>query len=142
MLRQLSVLTTCALCQAAAAGSIYKCVEGGRIHYTDRPCPGAGTELAVPAAPAPDAEALARLERNRKTLLELEKLRLTRELREEREAVRARREAAATRKRCDKLRLQHKWAEEDRRRSTGAALDAATIKARRQREALAVECPA
>ena len=142
MLRQLSVLTTCALCQAAAAGTIYKCVEGGRIHYTDRPCRGAGTELAIPAAPVADADALARLERNRATLLELEKLRVTRELREERESIRARRENTALRKRCDKLRLQHKWAEEDQRRSSGAAAETAGIKARRQREALAVECPA
>ena len=142
MLRQLSVLTTCALCQAAAAGTIYKCVEGGRIHYTDRPCSGAGTELAIPAAPVADADALARLERNRATLLELEKLRVTRELREERESIRARRENTALRKRCDKLRLQHKWAEEDQRRSSGAAAETADIKARRQREALAVECPA
>jgi hypothetical protein len=142
MLRQLSVLTTCVLCQAATAGTIYKCLESGRMHYTDQPCPGAGSELAIPTAPAPDPEASARLQRNRATLLELEKLRVARELREERDAVRARREAAALRKRCDRLRLQHKWAEEDQRRSSGAAAETAGIKARRQREALAVECPA
>lgn len=142
MLRHLSMLTTCALCQAAAAGTIYKCVEGGRTHYTDRPCAGAGTELALPAAPAPDLDAAARLARNRAALLELEKLRAARELREEREAVRARREATALRRRCDKLRLEHKWAQEDQRRSSGEAAEKAAIKARRQAEALAVQCPA
>lgn len=142
MLRHLPILTACIVCHAAAADPVYKCNEGGRISYSDRPCGHAASVLAVPEAPAPDPDASARLERDRAALLELEKARVTRELREEREAVRARREAASMRRRCDKLRLNQQWAEEDARRSTGAALEAARIKARRQAEALAVECPA
>ncbi|MFC5435496.1 DUF4124 domain-containing protein [Rhodanobacter umsongensis] len=34
-----------ALAPAAAAQNIYKCSKGGRIEYTDRPCPGAKGEL-------------------------------------------------------------------------------------------------
>ena len=144
MLRHLPILTVCALSQAAAAASIYKCGEGGKISYSDRPCRGA-TELAVPAAPAPDTEAAARLERQRATLQELQKTRAAGAALEQREAERARRAAAGQRRRCDKLRLQGKWAEEDLRRNSvagGAALEAARIKARRQAEVLAVECPA
>lgn len=142
MLRALTMLTACALCQAAAADTIYKCSEAGRISYSDRPCGRGATELAVPEAPAPDPEAAARLERGRAALRDIEKERAARALVEEREAARARREAAGLRRRCDKLRLHQQWAEEDARRSTGAALEAARIKARRQAEALAVECPA
>ncbi|MEH6437435.1 DUF4124 domain-containing protein [Massilia sp. DD77] len=147
MLRHLPILIacTCALCQPATAGKLYKCNEGGRTSYGDQPCRGATTELAVPEAPPPDPEAAARLERGRATLQQIDKERSARERIEEREAARARREALSARRRCDKLRLQGKWAEEDLRRSGGnggAALEAARIKARRQAEALAVECPA
>ena len=142
MLRHLSILTACIACHASAADTVYKCTEGGRTSYSDRPCGHAATVLAVPEAPPPDPEAAARLERGRAALRVLEKERAARALVEEREAARARREAAGLRRRCDKLRLNQKWAEEDARRSSGAALEAARIKARRQAEALAVECPA
>ena len=55
---------------------------------------------------------------------------------------RAGRAALALRKRCDKLRLQARWADEDLARSTDAAKAITRIKARRQAETLAVECPA
>jgi hypothetical protein len=142
MLRQLAILLACGLSQAAASQTIYKCSEGGRTSYSDRPCGRAATVLAVPEAPAPDPEAAARLERNRAALQQIEQERAAEARLEEREAARARRAAAGQRRRCDKLRLNRQWAEEDLRRSSGAALEAARIKARRQAEALAVECPA
>jgi hypothetical protein len=142
MLRHLPILTLGVLCQAAAADTIYKCAEGGRISYSDRPCGRAAVALAVPDAPIPDPEAAARLESARATLQQIDKERAARELAEERDAARARREAAGQRRRCDKLRLNSKWAEEDLRRSGGDALERARIKARRQAEAVAVECPA
>ena len=142
MMRHLTILLACGLSQAAAADPIYKCTDGGRISYSDRPCGRTATALAVPEAPAPDPESAARLERERAALQLVEKEHAARALVEEREAARARREAAGLRRRCEKLRLNHKWAEEDTRRTSGAALEAARIKARRQAEALAVECPA
>ncbi|WP_020652073.1 DUF4124 domain-containing protein [Massilia niastensis] len=144
MLRHLSVLTACALCQAAVAGTIYKCVEAGRTSYGDRPCAHAarGAELAIQATPVPDPEVLARLAAQRELVLELDKQRAAQSDREERESVRARRDAAAQARRCARLRLQGKWAEEDAARSEREQAGAARIKARRQAEALAVECPA
>ncbi|MGF6274564.1 hypothetical protein ABIB38_002946 [Massilia sp. UYP11] len=142
MLRLLIVATACILCPAHAAGAIYKCLEGGRVTYADRPCPRAGAELPVRAAQPPDPETLARLDRARDMALEIDKQRAERALLDERDAERARRAALALRKRCDKLRLQRRWLEEDLARTDAAAREAARIKARRQAETLAVECPA
>ncbi len=142
MLRLLPIATACILCHAQAAGAIYKCHEGGRVTYADRPCPGAGAELPVRAAPPPDPETLARFDRARDMALDIDKQRAEQNLREERDAERSRRAALALRKRCDKLRLQRQWLEEDLARTRGDAKDAARIKVRRQAETLAVECPA
>jgi hypothetical protein len=142
MLRWIPVLATCALCQAAAAQAIYKCTVDGKVAYGDRPCASGPTiELAVPAAPAV-APAHEPAQRERAALLQLEKLRLTKELAQEREQAREQRALATRRQRCNRLRLQHKWAGEDLARTSGARLEAARIKARRQAETLAVECPA
>lgn len=143
---------------AASAQGIYKCNAGGKISYADRPCL-AGTSTRLPPPPSgvdlPDKNAVAT--RDARTLVEFEKLRLAREdklardkareqAREEARVERSRqqraRAALAHRKTCDKLRLRRKWADEDALRAAGKAHDAARRKARRQAEALAVECPA
>ena len=142
MHRLSAIATACILCQAHAAGAIYKCHEGGRVTYADRPCPGAGAELSVRAAPPPDPETLARLDRARDLATGIDKQRAEQTLREERDGERARRAALALRKRCDKLRLQRQWLEEDLARTRGDAKEAARVKVRRQAETLAVECPA
>ncbi|WP_313169499.1 DUF4124 domain-containing protein [Massilia oculi] len=142
MHRLFAIVTACILCQAQAAGAIYKCHEDGRVSYSDRPCPGAGAELPVRAAPPPDPATLARFERARDLALGIDKQRIEQTVREERDGERARRAALALRKRCDKLRLQRQWLEEDLARTRGDAKEAARIKVRRQIETLAVECPA
>lgn len=142
LFRLLSIATACLVCQPAAAGAIYKCHEDGRVSYTDRPCPAAGAALPVRAAPPPDPETQARMLRARDMALEIDKLRAAQLMREERDAERARRAALALRKRCDKLRLQRQWLEEDLARTRADAKEAARIKVRRQAETLAVECPA
>ncbi|OON63167.1 hypothetical protein B0920_07115 [Massilia sp. KIM] len=149
MLRTFSFFTAWALsgavlAQAMAdqAQAIYKCRDGERVTYGDQPCRQDGGRLAVQAAPAPDPEAAARLERARAFLAEAEQARAAEALREERTLARARRDAATQRRRCDKLRLQQKWAEEDLARAGGERAAQARLKARRQQEALAVECPA
>jgi hypothetical protein len=142
MFRFIPALAACALCQAAAAQAIYKCSVDGKISYGDQPCTsGQSIELAVPKAPAPQP-ALAQAERARTSMLQLEKLRLARELAEQREQARAARVFATHRQKCNRLRLQRKWADEDLARANGARMEAARIKARRQAESLAVECPA
>jgi hypothetical protein len=143
MVRIIPVVAACALWQAAAAQPIYKCSAAGKLSYGDQPCTrGETVELAVPAAPAGAPAALERGKRERATLAQIEKLRLERELRAEREDARARRAAATQFHKCERLRLQRKWADEDLARSAGPATDKARLKARRRAEALAVECPA
>jgi hypothetical protein len=155
MMRCAVLFTLCLLAQAilvraAAAQPVYKCSAGGKISYGDRPCPGGGTRLPPPpevGVTPPEASAVAT--RDARTLLALEKLRIAREAARDKEDARARqaqartaRAAHARRKSCDKLRLRHKWAEEDLARADGKAQDAARRKLRRQAETLAVECPA
>jgi len=138
------------LCQEARADTVYKCVEGGRTTYTDRPCPASGKTrtLAVQAAPAPDPDNAARQERARAVLEDLDAERArkaTLEERDARDADRRRQQAASDRRRCDNLRLQQKWAEEDAARGAGPARgpeqERARARARRQAEALAAQCP-
>lgn len=146
----MTVAVSIAICmhQAASAGAVYKCVDGGRVSYGDRPCPGKGGELAVPAAPVPDPQAEERLARRRVFLAELDKAKAAQAAREERDsalAERAGRAALGQRRRCDKLRLQKRWTDEDLARAGKVGKDgkdAARIKARRQAETVALECPA
>lgn len=140
--RQLCIVIACLLCQQAVAGTIYKCHEDGRVSYTDRPCSGAGARLALRAAPAPDPATQARLARARELALAIDARHAEQAEREQRQAERAGRAAQAMRKRCDKLRLQRQWLEEDLARARGEAQLAARIKLRRQTETMAVECPA
>jgi hypothetical protein len=152
MFRFIVLVAACALAGPALAQGVFKCTIDGKIEYRDRPCPGAdGVQLKVSAAPAAMAS-VDTAKRDREAQLELEKLRATQELRAERQRAsierlaraeaREQRAAEAQRKRCDKLRLKQKWASEDRARRSGNAAGTADIKAQRQAEELAVECPA
>lgn len=142
MRKQVSMAIVCLASSAAAASTIYKCKEGARISYNDRPCGHAAVALHVQAAPAPAPESLQRIARERAMLQEIEAARAMREQGAAREGARAQRAAAALKRRCDKLRLQRKWAEEDMARASREEAERARLKARRQAEALAVECPA
>jgi len=142
MFRQLLIAIACLLCENAVADTIYKCHEGGRVSYADRPCAGAGAPLPVRAAPAPDPATQARLARAHDLAREIDKMRAEQTAREQQDHERASRAALAERKRCDKLRLQRQWLEEDLARTRGDAKEAVRIKVRRQIETMAVECPA
>lgn len=142
MFRRFIVAIACLLCQHALAGTIYKCHEGGRVSYSDRPCTGAGSPLALRAAPPPDPDTQARMARAHDLAREIDAQHAEQALRENLDAERARRASLALRKRCDKLRLQRQWLEEDLARTRGDAKEAARIKLRRQIETMAVECPA
>jgi hypothetical protein len=144
MLKVIPVLALCAMSQAALAQAVYKCGGGGKIEYRDQPCDG-GVALRVPAAPQPAVAAADTARRERETALQLEKLRLAREMQDERIAraeARERRTADAQRRKCAKMRLRVKWANEDHAHLGGPKGDAARRKSRRDAEALAVECPA
>ena len=136
-----SCAIVCAVCQPALAGALYKCLEGGRVIYADRPCNGAGAPLALAPAPAPDPLQAARLADARATLQALDKRLSEQAQREDQAFERAGRAALALRTRCAKLRLQRRWADEDLARSSDDATALSRVKARRLAEGLAVECP-
>jgi len=141
----LSLAFACLLSPAALAGTVYKCVENGKTGYADQPCGKNPVALELKVAPAAPGEAAERLARSKAYLAGVEAERAAQEeqaVRAARAAQRAQREALAERKRCDKLRLQSRWAEEDSRRASRSEAERERIKARRQAEALAVECPA
>lgn len=152
MFRVIPVVAACAFVQPAL-GQVYKCETNGKIEYADRPCAGGpSTTIPVPAAPANAGAAGETAQRERQALLELEKLRLSQQMREERQRALALREQRAQareqrslqaqQRKCARMRLHQKWAFEDRARLTGEAAEKARVKARRDAENLAVECPA
>ena len=142
MRTMMATVILCALAQPAAAQTIYKCTAGGKVSYGEQPCAdGKTTALAVP--PAPDHAAAAQLLKQEKArLAAFQKERKAAKERDERDSQRAARAAASTRQKCDRLRLQAKWADEDAARAGKASVALARLKARRQAEALAVQCPA
>jgi hypothetical protein len=146
-MRLFLILAASLLTSAAQAQAVYKCVDAGKTSYSDRPCAqGASKPLPPPLAGISPADTMGPQGGDARTLLELEKARIAREKAAEQEAKAEARQAKASharRQKCDKLRLRRKWAEEDLARTVhGPKHEAARLKARRQAEALAVECPA
>jgi type IV secretory pathway VirB10-like protein len=125
------------------AQDIHKCTIDGKISYSDRPCPAASTAASIlnaPVAPPPDPRAATSLARARKEAQALEKARLARDDKEERASAKAAQAARVQRRKCDKLRLNRQWADDDVRRATAATIDRARIKAQRAADTFAVEC--
>lgn len=127
----------------AAAQNVYKCTADGKTSYSDTPCPAgaSATTISAPAAPPTDPAAATTLRRQQKQADTLTAARVKREEREERDAARASQAAAVQRRKCDKLKLSKRWADEDARRATGQATEAARLRAQRAGEAMALECP-
>ena len=122
---------------------VYKCTVGDKVAYSQTPCErGTETVLATPAAPAPSPEAAKDLQRMRRESAMLERERQKREALQAREDARLDRAAGLRRQKCDKLRLERKWADDDVRRAPPQAVEGARLKASRAAERLAVECPA
>ena len=147
MLRHLTLLAIFAAVTNVHAQTVYKCKADGKVSYSDRPCAqGASHALPPPPAGISAADTMGPQGGDARTLLALEKARIAREkeqAKEERAQAKQNRAAYAKRQKCEKLRLRHKWAEEDLARTVhGPKHEAARIKLRRQRETLAVECPA
>lgn len=120
---------------------VYKCTHDGKVTYSEAPCVK-GAEVIIDEAPPPIAskEAAADLQRMRKEADALEKQRLARQAREDRDDAAQDRVAAKRRGQCDKLQLARKWADEDARRAAPQAAEAARLKARRAAERYAAEC--
>ena len=142
MLHCFAVLVLWAVCAAAPAQQLYKCITGGKITYASSPCDGATvTPITVPAAPEPDPAAAQVLARQQKLLAGLEKQRQALDARDERANAAAARAGAVRRQRCARLGLQKRWADETADRAAGFGKQALQDKARRMGEVMAVECP-
>lgn len=149
MMRAFLILA-CLLPAAAFGQSVYKCTVDGKTSYADRPCAQGRSKVLPPPAGISAGDTMGPQGGDARMLLEMEKARIASDeartrvqAKEERAQARLARGAKARRQKCDKLRLRRKWADEDLARTAhGPKHEAARLKARRQAEILAVECPA
>lgn len=147
-----SLLAILLMSGAAHAATVYKCTADGKVTYTETPCAASAsaTVIPVPPAPPPDPAAAAELARQKREADALQAARLKQEALDDRAAEKADRAAAIQRKKCAKLALQKKWAEDDARATggnstrftTGAPTpaDRARQQAARAADLYAVEC--
>ena len=140
MMRLFPAVAACAVFASASAQTIYKCTFEGKPSYGDRPC-ATGPSTVLAGAPAADPETAARLARQNALATQLTKRDTARAKQEDAAAQRARRAAHVQHLKCAKLRLRQQWAQEDVRRASDKHVDNARLKARRQAEAMALECP-
>ncbi len=125
----------------AGAQTLHKCVVDGKTSYSQQPCEkGVASTVAVPVAPPPDPAAAADLKRQEREAEKLAAARRKREAKEEREELAAARAVAVHNKKCKKLQLQQKWAEEDARGATLQNTERARQKAKRAAEMTQLEC--
>ena len=141
MLRTLILLAISAAGAAASAQTIYKCSGAGKVTYSEQPC-SSGTQatIDVPAAPPPDPELVERLARQKALAESLDMERRQAAALAAKAARPVITRASPRQQRCEKLRLQLKWAEEDLRKTAGPATEPLRLKVERQAEAMAVEC--
>jgi hypothetical protein len=125
---------------ASADSTVYRCNSGGKISYGSVPCVG-GTQLGQSVAESTGPATAGSIQQQKALADQLERERHQREAQE----LRERKQAAARRLHCDKLRLHKKWRDEDAA-STGASASASARAkmqraARRSAEELALSCP-
>lgn len=142
MLRLIPLLLLLALPCGASAQKLYKCRVDGKLVYSGAPCKGVpSTPVEVPDAPRPDPAVAQELKRQEAALAKLEKERKVREAQEQRVTESDERLAAGRRDRCDKLRLQKKYADDEVTAAVGLETQALKEKAMRVAEYVASECP-
>ena len=138
---------------SAQAGTIYKCTEGGRTTYGDRPCKGSGATLAVQPAPPPDPAFEARQERARALVGAIDARRAEQAAHDDalaRDAARRQQQQTQDKARyCTQLRLrQQAAAEQDgraiaiaRRENKGFMEQRARYNDRQRASEMAAQCP-
>lgn len=141
MFRFLAAGALALLCAGASSQTLYKCSVGGKITYSGKPCAGTVTQIEVPPAPPPNPEAARELAKEKTLSAKLQKERQAREAQEQRDQDVINRTNGARAQRCARLRLQKKWADEAAGKAVGPNREAAQDKARKQAEAMALECP-
>ncbi len=124
---------------AAPACAVYKCETEGRVAYSDRPCPN-GKLIATDSAPVDRESAERQNIREKSELKRLEHERHKREAQEEKERQRIAQANAAKQKRCAKLALRNRHAQEDAAAAVGKGREGAALKARRIDDQYQLEC--
>ncbi len=142
-MRALFGLTLCCAAGMAGAQTVYKCTSDGKVTYTEVPCQsGTGTVLPTPAAPsqAPEAAA-AELVRQQRLSKELERDRHRAEAKDAREMDHVARAADVRQAKCNKLKLNKTWADNDVKGAPVGRVESAQRKARHAAEQLKLGCP-
>jgi hypothetical protein len=125
----------------AGAQTLHKCTVDGKVSYSQQPCErGLASTVDVPPPPPPDQAASADLKRQEQEAEKLASQRRKKEAREEREGLAEARAVASHNKRCKKLQMQQKWAEEDARGATLQNTERARLKAKRAADMAQLEC--
>ncbi len=125
---------------SAPALAVYKCESGGKVSYSDTPCPD-GKEIVVEPVQASEASRAAKqLTREKKQLKRLESERHRDEAKVHSARQRAAKRQAALHKKCTSLARRERWAREDAAAATGKAANRAKLKARRAAERYEEEC--
>lgn len=130
-----------AMALPAGAQALHKCTIDGKVSYSQQPCSkGVASVIDVPVAPAPDPAAAADLKRQEREAEKLANQRRKREAREERESLAEARAVASHNRKCKKLQMQQKWADEDARGATLQNTERAKVKAKRAADMYQLEC--
>jgi len=125
----------------AGAQTLHKCTVDGKVSYSQQPCErGLASTVDVPPPPPPDQAASADLKRQEQEAEKLASQRRKKEAREEREGLAEARAVASHNKKCKKLQMQQKWAEEDARGATLQNTERARLKAKRAADMAQLEC--
>lgn len=108
MLRTVTIVL-CLTASAGAAAQVFKCVDKGKVTYSESPCPGARvTQLDLQptsAPPAPPRDPQAELQRQKALADQLANVRHNREAQHERTREHASQQIRQRHQRCEKLRL-------------------------------------
>lgn len=123
------------------AMAVYRCEAGGKITYSDQPCPGAKlVEVNTKVTPNESARAAAIASQEKAKLKRLENERHKREAMDEKERKQLARAAAAKQNRCRAIAQRKVWADEDAAAAAGKAHDKAKRRVRRITEQYEAEC--
>lgn len=147
MLRILIAGALVATCGAGLADPLYKCNVDGIVTYSSEKCKGKVLgEISAPEPRKANPGLAADLQRDKALAAKLEKERLARDLKDDKAAEADKPEAAGiltpAQRRCARLRLDKKMADEKLVGAREADLDALRQDAQRKGELLASECPA
>jgi hypothetical protein len=126
------------------AMAIYKCETGGKVTYSDVPCPNSKTTVigdqSRQSSSSDIAEAKQKNEHEKRELKQLENARHKREAKEEKQQQQIAKRFESKKKKCAALEQKHRWSKEDLARATGRKVEPAKRRERRLAEKYDLEC--